>query len=182
MKEVLRRKMKAARRSFCGVDRARADKQIADCVLSLLADKSNVLVYNSFGSEADTQEIIQGLISHGKRVFLPRVEGDKMVAVGYTGKEQLIKSSFGIQEPTGKPFEGYIDAAVIPLLAVNRQGMRLGYGGGFYDRYLTAQPSVIRLGTGYSFQMTDEEFADEWDVPLDAFVCERGVFTFSGRR
>ena len=65
---------------------------------------------------------------------------------------------------------------VVPLLAVNSRGYRVGYGKGFYDRYLSAA-KTLKVGLGYYFQLEDFD-EDGWDQPLDAFVCERGIFYF----
>ena len=77
----------------------------------------------------------------------------------------------------GQPYAGVPEVTVVPLLAVNGRGFRLGYGGGFYDRYLKGS-ATIKVGLGYAFQLTDELSPDEWDEPLDMFICERGVYHF----
>ena len=65
----------------------------------------------------------------------------------------------------------------MPLLAVNPRGYRLGYGGGYYDRYLK-DARTLKVGLGYSFQLTEEFEEDGWDQPLDEFICERGIYRF----
>lgn len=125
------------------------------------------------GTEAETSQIIAELLKEDKRVCLPRVEGKEIVAVPY-GK--TIKGAYGIAEPVGEPFLGDIEVTVTPLLCVNERGYRIGYGGGYYDRYLKNH-KTLRVGLGYAFQL--EEFKeDEWDERLDAFVTERGIYYF----
>ena len=63
------------------------------------------------------------------------------------------------------------------MLAVGADGVRLGYGGGYYDRYF-ARANTLRVGIGYDFQFTEELFSEVWDMPLDAFVSESGVRRF----
>jgi 5-formyltetrahydrofolate cyclo-ligase len=97
-----------------------------------------------------------------------------MVAVPYG---ELRTNAMGIAEPVGQAYHGPIDVAVIPLLAVNESGYRLGYGGGYYDRFLKGN-SIKRVGLAYDLQRTGERFEEEWDIPLDGLVTEKGVYSF----
>ena len=107
---------------------------------------------------------------------MPRVEGENIVPVRFCGGDTLEGGAFGIHEPRGQAFDGLIDVTVVPLLAVNGAGYRVGYGGGYYDRYLR-RTETKRVGLGYRFQL--EEFENDcWDEPLDMFVCEKGIFYF----
>ena len=177
MKDDLRYKYKIKRKYFQYSRRAVADGAVADNLIRRFADANSFFIYYSFGSEADTRDIIRRLLLAGKEVYLPRVEGKDMVAVRYVEGDELKKSPLGVSEPVGEAYDGKIDVAVVPLLAVNSDGYRLGYGGGFYDRYLK-KSSCIRAGIGYDFQLTDEFVADEWDEPLDIFISERGIYSF----
>ena len=176
MKDELRYKYKIKRKYFQHSRREVADGAISDNVVALFGDKNTFLIYYSFGSEADTKKLIDRLISLGKRVFLPRVEGENMVAAEYVAGG-LIKSALGVCEPQGQAYEGQIDVIICPLLAVNSRGYRLGYGGGYYDRYLK-NSTAVKAGIGYDFQLTDEFEEDGWDEPLDILITERGIYRF----
>ncbi len=178
MKDQLRYKYRIKRRYFQHSAREVADGAIKDVALAALADKQSFLVYHSFGSEADTHAVISALLALGKTVYLPRTEGDEMVAVRYNAGDGLKKSSFGIMEPAGEAFSGDADCALIPLLAVNGEGYRLGYGGGYYDRYLARHGNTLKVGIGYYFQLIDDKFQQEHDIKLDMFICERGIYYF----
>ncbi|MDE6597909.1 MAG: 5-formyltetrahydrofolate cyclo-ligase [Clostridia bacterium] len=172
-KDEVRKKLKIKRRYFSGVRREFADGCILDNFLLAYEGYDSFLVYNSFADEADTKLLITTLLSLGKRVYLPRVEGENIVAVPY-GKTR--KGAFGIDEPEGQAYFGKIDVTVIPLLAVNERGFRVGYGKGFYDRYLKDKPTQ-RVGLGYFFQI--ENFnEDEPDERLNSFVCEKGIYYY----
>ena len=173
-KDEVRYKLKIKRRYFSGVRREFADGCILDNFIAAYADFDSFLIYNSFADEADTHALIETLLSAGKRVYLPRVEGENIVAVEY-GKTQ--KGAFGIDEPCGQAFEGNIDVTVIPLLAVNERGFRVGYGKGFYDRYLMDK-QTYKVGLGYFFQIEDFK-EDGRDEKLDSFVCEKGIFYYA---
>lgn len=177
MKDEIRYKLKIKRRYFQGVRREYADELIARNFLDVYLKYDSFFIYNSFGTEADTKNIISALISSGKKVFLPRVEGEDIVAVPF-GQTQ--KGAFGIEEPQGQAYNGDIDIAVIPFLAVNERGYRIGYGKGFYDRFLK-KTKVLRVGLGYSFQ-TEDFKEDEWDEGLDELLTERGIYYFDRRK
>ena len=179
MKDQLRYKYKIKRKYFQHSARDVADGAIADALLQAFADRQSFLVYYSYGSEADTHAIIGRLLAEGKEVYLPRVEGENIVSVKYDGDEEaLVSNRYGINEPAGQAYAGAIDVCITPLLAVNSRGFRLGYGGGFYDRYFAANPEIIRAGMGYFLQYTDELTEEVLDEPLDLFVCERGIISF----
>ena len=176
MKDDLRYKFKIKRRYFQGVRREYADEVILNTFLAAYSGYDSFFIYNSFGSEADTSKIISALVNSGKKVYLPRVEGENMVAVPFG---QTKKGAFGIEEPVGQAYTGEIAVTVIPLLAVNERGYRIGYGKGFYDRFLK-NTKTLKVGLGYSFQI--EEFnEDEWDEPLDEFITEKGIYKFEKR-
>lgn len=175
-KDELRYKLKIKRRYFEGVRREYADLAILDNFCAAFSGFDSFFVYNSFGTEASTKLIIDALLKADKAVYMPRVEGESIVPVRYFGGDGLKSGAFGVEEPCGQAFHGDIDVTVVPLLAVNGAGYRIGYGGGFYDRYLRGA-ATKKVGLGYSFQLEEFE-SDGWDVPLDIFICEKGTYGF----
>lgn len=178
MKEGLRYKYKIKRKYFQHSAREVADGAIKDIIELAFADRESFFIYYSYGSEADTHAIIEMLLSSGKKVYLPRVEGDIMVPVPYASGAELVKNSLGIKEPAGQAYEGDIEVCIAPLLAVNSKGYRLGYGGGYYDKFFASHPDILKAGLGYSLQQCEDDFGEQHDVPLDIFICERGIITF----
>ena len=111
-------------------------------------------VYLSFSSEAPTDKLIQTLIEYGHNVCAPRVINGEMQAVQIVEDEtDFAYSPFGNVEPIGQEYQGAIDVAIIPLLAVDAKGNRLGYGGGYYDRFLQKYPQIKRVGYAFDFQI-----------------------------
>lgn len=115
MKEGLRYKYKIKRKYFQNSAREVADGAIKDIVELAFSDKNSFFIYYSYGTEADTHAIVANLLSAGKKVYLPRVEGDIIVPVPYTAKDELVKNSLGICEPTGQAYEGDIDVCIAPF-------------------------------------------------------------------
>ena len=130
----------------------------------------SVLVYLSYSSELSTEPLIDKLLERGVAIYAPRVEGEEMVAVEYG--DDFVISGQGIREPIGERFDGNLDIVILPLLAVDEQGNRLGYGGGYYDRYLAKHTSSLKIGYCFDFQMLKSLPSEETDVALNMVVTD----------
>ena len=134
--------------------------------------KRSFFIYLSFGLEAPTDKLIERLKADGHRVYCPRIENGEMVAVEYG--EDFTLSHFGIREPIGKRYEGEIEVAVVPFLAVDKKGNRLGYGKGYYDRFLK-NSKALRVAYGYDFQVVHLVPAQAWDEKMDLIVTDERI-------
>ncbi len=141
--------------------------------------KRNVLVYLSFSLEASTDGLIERLQETGYTVFCPRVEDGAIFPVLYG--EDCTLSAYGIREPVGEAFEGQMDFCVTPFLAVDGQGNRLGYGGGYYDRYFWGNPNVLRIAYGFDFQVLHGVPTSATDEKIDCIVTDKRVL-YTGER
>lgn len=130
-----------------------------------------MLLYHSLPDEVDTHGFIRRW-SDRKRILLPVVIGNELELRVYTDEEHLTKGAFHIDEPTGTPFTDYgqIDLAVIPGVAFDRQGNRLGRGKGYYDRLLPRIPTAYKIGLCFHFQLLDEIPAEAHDVRMDEII------------
>ena len=127
-----------------------------------------MLLYHSLPDEVDTHAFIRRW-SAQKRILLPVVKGDDLELRLYTGDDRLTEGAFHIDEPTGTAFTDYaaIDLAVIPGVAFDRQGNRLGRGKGYYDRLLPRIPTAYKLGLCFPFQVLNQIPAEAHDIPMD---------------
>ena len=132
-------------------------------------------VYLSFSSEAPTDKLVEGLLERGERVYAPRMEKGELQAV-LIG-EDFSLSPLGIREPIGKNYGGEIAVAIVPLLAVDGKGNRLGYGGGYYDRYFQKHPAMLKIGYCFDFQVLKDVPTTETDVRLDKIVTDKRIIT-----
>lgn len=170
-KTELRKRMKAVREQIQNRDE-REERALSHFFQSELSSYSSYFIYRSFGSEAQTDKLIQRLKESGKIVLSPRVQGKEMVAVLDDGRYQ--KGAFGILEPLGKEFHGQIDVCILPFLAADKQGGRLGYGGGYYDRFLKKTPCV-KVGYGYEEQICLQVPTEDGDERIDGILTEEGL-------
>lgn len=155
-----------------------AELAITERFLEAFGEREDFFVYLSFGTEVETKALVGRLLGAGKKVCVPKIEGEKMLSVPYSDK--LKQGAFGIFEPE-RGEETTCAVAVTPLLAADGRGYRLGYGGGYYDRYFAEHPQVLRVGIGYEGQFTEELPREETDLPLDALVTEKCVRFFGER-
>lgn len=137
------------------------------------AEEKTAFVYLSFSSEAPTDGLIERLLENGWRVFCPRTEKDEMYAVEYG--EDFYLSDYGIREPCGEAYEKTPTITVIPLLAVDEKGNRLGYGKGYYDRYLKKYPNTKRIGYCFDFQIVRKVPCEENDERLEIVVTDKRI-------
>lgn len=183
-KRSLRQYMKARRAET--VNRDVKEALLCERVLSVLegfeskttgaGTRRNVFIYLSFSSEASTDEPIERLIEKGFSVFCPRMENEEMVAAAYG--EDFTLSSTGVREPVGDILTETPTYIVLPLLAADATGNRLGYGKGCYDAYLAKYPEAKRIGYCFDFQILREVPCEEKDERLDVIVTEqRTVYT-----
>ncbi len=181
-KRAVRARVLAARDAMSASERGRATARIVDHVLSLpeVDRASTVMAFWSFGSEPDTAPLIEALDSRGVRVALPRIVGGDIQAYAYAPGDAVTTTSFGACEPsTGEALDpSAIDVVVTPAVAFDRSGRRVGYGGGFYDRFFPrTRPVALRIGVGFDLQLVDEELpSGHFDLGLDGVVTESGVF------
>ena len=184
-KRAIRRDVIERRDALPPAERAERSARIADHVLALPETEraSTVMAFWSFGSEVETAPLLTGLHASGTRVVLPRVEGGDVVAVVYETGDEVLAATFGAMEPTGAvtvdPSE--VDLVVTPGVAFDREGFRVGYGGGFYDRFLPkTREEVPAIGVAFALQLVDEPLPrGTFDRRIDALVTEDGLIRFA---
>ncbi|MFI3247671.1 MAG: 5-formyltetrahydrofolate cyclo-ligase [Rikenellaceae bacterium] len=139
---------------------------------------NSIAIYLSLPDEVPTLNIVKRWHSMGKRIFLPRVEGENIHFVEYE-PEKLAKGAFGIMEPTSDIVvdPSQIELMIVPGVAFCSDGRRLGRGKGYYDRYLSqADFTGYTIGVGYSHQLLDELPCEAHDVMLSKVVTPINIW------
>ena len=177
-KESIRWSMQAKRRELFAGERRAAALAVSDKLFGsgLLPRGSEINVYRSFGAELDTSHLLERLLAEGYAVSVPVTEGSQMKAVRVTVKTQYRTGAFGISEPIGEPevSKDRLAVVLLPGLAFSKDGYRVGYGKGYYDRYL-ADCNAYRIGLCYDFQVLAAVPHEPFDLPVDAIVTDKRI-------
>lgn len=177
-KNELRKYILEKRDQLDPLERSRWDSIIFDKFIERPYYKSSkvIFIFMSFRSEVDTHNIIKRALLDGKIVGVPRVisktEGMKVFEI--TSMEDMEKGYFGLLEPNANCPEikkEKIDLIVMPGAAFDKDGGRIGYGGGFYDRYLSElKRDVKKIALAYSIQMVEQVPMADYDMKVDEII------------
>ncbi len=174
-KDDIRAQVRARKAMLDNDERIGAAKRVFDTLCSMaaftLAEK--VLVYHSLPDELSTHEFL-GEWEARKQFFLPRVNGLDLEILPYSRTHTHL-GAFRIEEPDGDDTTDIanIDLIIVPAVAYDRFGNRVGRGKGYYDRLL-ARAKAITIGVCYDFQLLDDEIdADEHDIPVDFVIADK---------
>lgn len=177
LKDLLRREALARRDALDGTWRVEASRRISGRVLEIpeLTGLSPVGAYWPIRSEADPRPAMEALAASGAEVALPRVVHAHLSFRLWRPGDGLLKGGFGLQEPSEDAPEVLPTALLVPLAAFDREGGRIGYGKGYYDRAIAAlsvHHPVLTIGLAYAVQEVGSVPAESHDHPLDAIITE----------
>jgi 5-formyltetrahydrofolate cyclo-ligase len=188
-KREFRAQLRLARTSLGGAARAELSRRITEHVLALPAwqEAKTVMLYLSLPEEVDTEALIQEALDRGKRLCVPRIQRDGTMEAVHVESLAGVAMA-GLKIAVRQPIVGLgteldpaeIDLNLAPCVGVDRTGMRLGLGGGHYDRFLAAaRPDALALGLIFSCQLVDTLPCDERDRRLSGYVTEEGLTMIS---
>jgi 5-formyltetrahydrofolate cyclo-ligase len=148
------------------------------------ASAQRVAVYQAADGEVDTRPICQRCLNLGKQLLLPVIMPDKHLEFAEWKRGAALQANrFGIPEPPPDaprcPVNN-LDVVFLPLVGWDRNGNRLGMGGGFYDRTLAEATAPLLIGLAYGIQQVAALPAHDWDVRMDFVITEAGVFATGG--
>lgn len=182
-KTVLRRRMKEVRALLPSALREQEEKKMQELLYaSAFYQNTRILFsYVSSQSEADTKAIISHAFSCGKRVAVPKVIGPSLMEFyEIYSLTDLIHGAYGLLEPvTGKKIElpNEKQLMLVPGLAFDYEGGRLGYGGGFYDRYLNLhKDAFVTAALCYKEQLIEKVPVNSNDISMDCLIMPSGIY------
>lgn len=183
-KNSIRKKFLKIRNDISFNERILLSAAIKDRILSMeqIQRADTVLCYAGYGSEVQTMELIETLLFYGKHVYLPRVKGMDMDFFRIMNWKDLKKGYMGIYEPSEKctdvfAFDNYDKTVMImPGAVFAPDGSRVGYGKGYYDRYLDRHNITERIAICFQVQITDSIPVDEYDKKALWLVTEKGIY------
>ena len=188
--DPLRSSMRKARRGLSAARREQAAENCAQLARSLpaLQHARSIAAYMAYQGEMCCEPIIDWALGRRVSVLLPVVVGRRMRFAPFVANQALVSNRWGIPEPEWQPGR-WVSArrpnvVLLPLVAFDSNGNRLGQGGGYYDRAFAFRNAArhwrrpLLVGLAYEFQRTDALEAKPTDVPLDAVITERQVHEF----
>ena len=147
------------------------------CRSALWQEAKRVLLYHPLPDEVDVTPLLDLATREGKQVYLPVVTGPTSIEVrAWTPHTVMLTGHYGIQEPSGQEISpeeyGLIDLAIVPGMAFDLQGHRLGRGKGYYDRLLTRLTTAHRLGVCFPFQVLRNIPSEIHDINMESIICD----------
>ena len=179
-KATVRRLVLAGRSRLSADDRAAAGAAVAERLAGLpeIEDARAVLGFASFGTELPTDPVMAWVLGSGRRLLMPYVDGAGLRAAEVRSVEELAPGYRGIREPVQRVAidASEADVILVPGVAFDESGRRLGYGGGFYDAFLAGiERRAPRVGLCFDVQIVDEVPAGDGDEPVDVIVTPQRV-------
>jgi 5-formyltetrahydrofolate cyclo-ligase len=182
VRKILRRKKEA----MLPEDRLEKSQRICRHLTEIFRDKETVMVFTSKEKEVNTRPLIEALFRNGNPVVVPIiVKEDVSLRLSYLEDfSALVPSTFGVPEPIGSEIPALakdIGTIILPMLGFDRAGGRIGYGAGYYDRFLSKNPGLRKIGIAFACQEVGSIPVDENDIRMDAVLTEDGIVYRAGR-
>ncbi len=179
-KNRVRQAMRERREAMITSERLEKSRRICGHLLGLIRDGETVLVYSSKEKEVNTGPLIGALLERGNPVVVPIiVKEDVSLRLSYLRDVSvLVPSTFGVPEPIGSEIPaspGDVETSVLPMLGFDRNGGRIGYGAGYYDRFMAKNPHLRKIGIAFAIQECDALPVDANDIRMDCIITEDGV-------
>lgn len=179
-KKEIRAEVKSHRREATAEQIHNHSELICDAFLALpeYRDAKVVFAYMDCKNEVETRKVIEHCWKNGKTVAVPKVFGEIMKYYAISSYEDLEDGYFGIQEPKHEQLQEIVcedGLMILPGVAFDEQRHRVGYGGGFYDRYLEAHPDMKKIAFAFEFQVFDKVPFEKFDRQPEKIITEKRI-------
>ena len=188
LKNSIRKILRQKKEAMLPEDRLEKSQRICRHLMAIIRDKETVMVYTSKEKEVSTVPLIHALFRQKNPVVVPIiVKEDVSLRLSYLRDfSALVPSTFGVPEPIGNEIPAAaedIGMIVLPMLGFDRTGGRIGYGAGYYDRFLSKHPNLRKVGIAFACQEVGNLPVDENDIRMDTIITEDGiVYPDGGKR
>lgn len=170
-KSELRRMIRDRKRTMTETQIVEASRQLGEkfAACEQYRNAKTIYGYMPYNQEVRTVPMLERAMAEGKQVAVPKVYGDTMKFILVTDLTQMEKSDYGIPEPVadGPVAEDPTALVLMPGLAFTAAGDRMGYGGGYYDKFLSAEPNHPTVALCYDFQLLESLPTEQYDIPVD---------------
>lgn len=187
-KKLIREEVLKKRKGLSAQDRAIYSEKIAEKILTsdFYKNSETIMCFINFSNEVSTRNFMERVIADGKRIAVPITYPDT-----YQLKPSILKSLnelepgfYNILTPK-KEFERFIDPSeidlvIVPGVAFRKDGYRVGYGGGYYDRFLSKIPNTPTIAIGFDIQIVEDLPVDSYDIAVDYIYTEKNIINCKG--
>ena len=185
LKNSIRQILRHRKEAMMPENRLEKSKRVCYHIMTLIQDGETVMVYTSKEKEVNTTPLITKLFENGNPVIVPIiVKDDISLRLSYLRDfSVLVPSTFGVPEPIGNEILATgenVDTIILPMLGFDRTGGRMGYGAGYYDRFLAKNQKVRKIGIAFACQEYDNLPVDGNDIPMDYIITEEGIVYSKG--
>ena len=179
MKTHLRQQIRLLKKSFTPEQLLKKSEVILEKLEQhpLFRQAETVMLYASLPDEVQTLAFIHHW-KEQKRIILPVVDGDDIIPVALTKESAMKEGAFHIWEPTNAPYSEKIDLIVVPGMAFDREGHRLGRGKGYYDRFLAQYPTTPTIGLCFDFQLLPHIPTEPHDIIIHEILSLDNIDVF----
>lgn len=175
-KKALRKMISEQKRRMTSEQIEGASQRLAELLFKsdMYQHAQSIYGYLSYNQEVRTESILRRAMIDGKRVAVPKVYGDEMKFIWLEDLDLVAPGYYDIPEPIadGPIADDDMALVLMPGLAFDHEGHRIGYGGGFYDRYLAEHHDHKLVALCYDFQMLDQLDTEDHDIPVDLVICD----------
>jgi 5-formyltetrahydrofolate cyclo-ligase len=180
LKNSIRQILRQKKDAMLPEDRLFKSRRICHLLMKIIRKGETVMVFTSKEKEVNTEPLIRTLFKQGNPVVVPIiVKEDVSLRLSYLRDfSTLVPSTFGVPEPIGSEIPAAaedIGTIILPMLGFDRNGGRIGYGAGYYDRFLSKKPDMRKIGIAFACQEVDSLPVDENDIPMDYILTEDGI-------
>lgn len=145
------------------------------CQMEAFQQAETICVFISMPGEVDTRPLIEAARAAGKKTAAPKIKDGRMEFIQFAAESDLAPGAFGILEPTGSHFAEGKTLIVMPGVVFDQTCRRIGYGGGYYDRYLAEHPECRTLAVAFDLQVLDRIPEEAHDLKPGAVVTEQRI-------
>lgn len=180
IKKNLRKKIRKIRESLSFEEK----ESLSDIIIrkfledDVLKNSKTIMSYMAFKNEIETNKLHKYLLELGKTILLPKMIGDNIIPIKIS--ESFSYGEFGVLEPIGDEFLENIDLIIVPGVVFNKIGDRIGFGKGFYDRFLSCEKYKIshKISLAYDFQIDNSFSGEKFDMKIDKLITEKEILIF----
>ncbi len=178
-KAKIREVNKLKRAEMVKIEVNEKSEKIADYILSgeIYKNSASVMLYMPIGNEVKMDKIINRAYLDSKKVVFPVTDEKNNITPHYARRDtQFSTGLYSVQEPDNSETARLdeIDIVIVPGIAFDRKGNRVGFGKGCYDGFLR-DVNAVKIGVCYEFQICHKIFADPYDIKMDYIICEKGI-------